>query len=98
MELTCGYDRVICRTYTRHLMTAEEQGVLPLIGQRSDEPLRKIVVDSIFTVILVSEDLRPEVVEVSHGTPHQVSVFRSAVGKHLVKLMSHQQLDVLRLF
>lgn len=70
MELTCGYDGVVCRTYARHLVTAEEQGVLPFVGQRPDEPLRQVVVDCIFPVILVSEDLRPEVVEVSHRAPH----------------------------
>lgn len=89
---------MVCRAYARHLVTAEEQGVLPFVGQRLDEPLRKIVVDCIFTVILVSEDLCPKVVKVSHRTPHQVSVLRSAVGKHLVKLVSHLLLDVLRIF
>lgn len=98
MEPTCGYDGVVCRTYSRHLVTSEEQGVLPFVGQRPDEPLRQVVVDCIFTVILVSEDLCPKVVKVSHRTSHQVSVLRSAVGKHFVKLVSHLLLDVLRIF
>lgn len=97
MELTGRYDGVVCRTYARHLMRAEEQRVLPFVCQRPDEPLRQVVVDCVFTVILVPEDLRPEVVEVSHGTSHQVSVPRCAVCKHLVKLVSHHLLDVLRI-
>jgi len=32
MELASGYDGVVGCTYARHLVTAEEQGVLPFSG------------------------------------------------------------------
>ena len=52
------------RTDTRPLVTTEEQRVLPLVRQRTDESFRKIVVNGVFAVVTASEHLRPEVVDI----------------------------------
>lgn len=80
---------MIGRTDTRHLVAAEEKGVLSFVGQRPDAPFGKAVVYRIIPVLSVKENLIPIMVEVIDCLPHQTSVSRRVYGFHQIQQASH---------
>lgn len=62
---------------TRHLVAAEEKGVLPLVDQRSDVPFSKAVIYRIVPVFSVQKNLISKIIEVINRllqpVPHRLS-------------------------
>ena len=80
---------MVGRTHARHLVTAEEQRVLPFVCQRPDAPLGKAVVYRVVPIFSIKENPVPEVVEVTHRLLHQASAPWGVFGFHQVEQASH---------
>lgn len=86
---------MVHRRNPRHLVTTEEQGVLALTSQRTDETLGYRVVNAVRTVMPVSKELSPESVHITKGFLHQLTARRVTVTLQGIQLAPKPDYDFL---